>query len=130
MKRILLLLLLGMFFSNVPFVFSANNAILEKCSTRKIILKGKGNIKQEIARSIVAYPIDVYLDGKMLYVDILSKTFDLTVKVVNVNTEEVIYQGKIMDKSLSIDLSLETEGSYKIELLSESYELSGDFELY
>lgn len=121
---------MGIFSSNVSFVFSTNNAILEKCSTRKIILKGKGNIQHETARSIVVYPIDAYLDGKMLYVDILSKTSDITVKVVNVNTEEIVYQGKIMDKSFSIDLSLETEGSYKIELLSESYELSGDFELY
>lgn len=129
MKRILLLLFLGIFSANIMFVFSVNDATVEKCTTRKVILKGKDKVKGEVARTPVVYPVEVFIDGKVLYINVLKENTDFTVSIINVIGEENIYQGKTMDGMLTIDLNLEMDGSYRIELLSEDSELSGDFDL-
>ena len=79
------------------------------CSSRKIILKGKGSKPGETTR----IPASV------------------TVSVINLDTNETVYLNTFINpvSLITLDLNLVEGTAYRLELLSKDYDLSGDFEL-
>lgn len=134
MKKLLFLLFLGIF----PLDFIINNAA-ENCVQgynvdlmhyrRQVILKGKGGRAGETTRTPNIYPIEVFLENKVLSLDFLSKLSGVTVTIINIETNDIIYQHALATciGILSIDLSTEKVGNYSLELVSGDYDLSGNF---
>ena len=93
------------------------------CSSRKIILKGKGSKPGETTRIPAIYPVEASINNNVLCLDFFSKVPSVTVSVINLNTF-------INPVSLiTLDLNLVEGTAYRLELLSKDYDLSGDFEL-
>lgn len=132
MKKLLFLLFLGIF----PFDFIIYNAA-ENCVQgynvdsmhyrRQVALKGKESDKTTRTPNI--YPIEVFLENKVLSLDFLSKLSGVTVIVTNIETNNVIYQGSLAMYIgiLPIDLSTEKVGNYRLEIVSKDYDLFGNF---
>ena len=77
------------------------------CSSRKIILKGKGSKPGETTRIPAIYPVEASINNNVLCLDFFSKVPSL----------------------ITLDLNLVEGTAYRLELLSKDYDLSGDFEL-
>lgn len=134
MKRLLFLLFVGLF----PLNFIISNAAQYSMQSwnmhftgRKVPLKGRGGRANQTTRTSVVYPVEASITVKVLTLDFLSKSSSVTVTVTNVETNDVIYHDIffIYTGILSIDMSAEEVGNYKVELVSQDYELSGDFVL-
>ena len=85
------------------------------CSSRKIILKGKGSKPGETTRIPAIYPVEASINNNVLCLDFFSKVPSVTVSVINLDTNETV--------------NLVEGTAYRLELLSKDYDLSGDFEL-
>ena len=92
------------------------------CSSRKIILKGKGSKPGETTRIPAIYPVEASINNNVLCLDFFSKVPSVTVSVINLDTNETVYLN-------TLDLNLVEGTAYRLELLSKDYDLSGDFEL-
>ena len=78
MKKLLFLLFLGIFFSDLILGNSPNCNIrgcnMElSCSSRKIILKGKGSKPGETTRIPAIYPVEASINNNVLCLDFFSK---------------------------------------------------------
>ncbi len=136
MRKLLFLFFFGIFPLDSIVSNAAENCVqgynVDLMHYRKqVILKGKGGGTGEATRSLYIYPIEVFLENKMLSLDFLSKLSDVVVTVTNIETNDVICQETlaICIGILPIDLSAETVGNYRIKLISGDYDLSGDFVL-
>ena len=136
MKKLLFLLFLGIFFSDLILGNSPNCNIrgcnMElSCSSRKIILKGKGALDNKTTRIPAIYPVEASINNDVLYIDFLSKVSSVTVTVVNLDTNKTVYLNTFISpiSLITLDLSLKEGVAYRLELLSKDYDLSGDFEL-
>ena len=91
------------------------------CSSRKIILKGKGSKPGETTR----------INNNVLCLDFFSKVPSVTVSVINLDTNETVYLNTFINpvSLITLDLNLVEGTAYRLELLSKDYDLSGDFEL-
>ena len=124
MKKLLFLLFLGIFFSDLILGNSPNCNIrgcnMElSCSSRKIILKGKGSKPGETTRIPAIYPVEASINN------------NVTVSVINLDTNETVYLNTFINpvSLITLDLNLVEGTAYRLELLSKDYDLSGDFEL-
>ena len=101
------------------------------CSSRKIILKGKGSKPGETTRIPAIYPVEASINNNVLCLDFLSKVPSVTVTVNNLDTNETVYLNTFISPIglITLDLSLKEETAYRLEILSKDHDLSGDFEL-
>ncbi|MCA6009866.1 DUF3244 domain-containing protein [Bacteroides thetaiotaomicron] len=136
MKKLLFLLFLGIFFSDLILGNSPNCNIrgcnMElSCSSRKIILKGKGSKPGETTRIPAIYPVEASINNNVLCLDFFSKVPSVTVFVINLDTNETVYLNTFINpvSLITLDLNLVEGTAYRLELLSKDYDLSGDFEL-
>ena len=134
MRKLLFLLFLCVFPLKLVLGYSPNYNLERydmQSTMRKVLLKGKGHLEDKVARSPVYYPVEAFVNEKMLYVKFLSKPLNVYLSITNINTSEIVYK-EIFSTSIegySVDLSLEKTGNYKIELISETYDLFGEFDL-
>ena len=96
------------------------------CSSRKIILKGKGSKPGETTRIPAIYPVEASINNNVLCLDFFSKVPSVTVFVINLDTNETVYLNTFINP---VSLNLVEGTAYRLELLSKDYDLSGDFEL-
>lgn len=132
MKKLLFLLFLGIF--PIDFIFSnaveygVQNYNVDLMHYRRpVVLKGKENDKTTRTPNI--YPIEAFLENKVLSFNFLSKLSDMVITVTNIDTNDVIYQDNLVMciGILPIDLSAKKLGNYRLKLVSGDYDLSGDF---
>lgn len=130
--------LLFLFFGIFPLNFIVGNAVEYGPQSgsvdlihngRQISLKGKGSNKT--TRTLNSYSIEAFLEKKVLFLNFLSKLSNVAVTVTNVDTNDILYQDTLIVYIgiLSIDLSTEKNGNYKLELISIDNDLSGYFVL-
>ena len=136
MKKLLFLLFLSIFFSDLILGNSPNCNIKSYSMelsyfSRKIILKGKGDLYNKTTRIPAIYPVEASINNDVLYIDFLSKVSSVTVTVVNLDTNKTVYLNTFISpiSLITLDLSLKEGVAYRLELLSKDYDLSGDFEL-
>ena len=96
------------------------------CSSRKIILKGKGSKPGETTRIPAIYPVEASINNNVLCLDFFSKVPSVTVFVINLDTNETVYLNTFINP---VSLIMVEGTAYRLELLSKDYDLSGDFEL-
>ena len=101
------------------------------CSSRKIILKGKGSKPGETTRIPAIYQVEASINNNVLCLDFFSKVPSVTVFVINLDTNETVYLNTFINpvSLITLDLNLVEGTAYRLELLSKDYDLSGDFEL-
>ena len=134
MKKLLFLFLLGILplnfiVGNAGCYSTQNNNVYLVHNQRTIILKGKKENKT--SRTLKIYPVEAFLENKVLSLNFLSELPSVVVTVTNVETNNVVSQDIFTSYigTSSIDLSTEEMGNYKIEIVAGEYELTGDFVL-
>lgn len=134
MKKLLFLFLLGILplnfiVGNVGCYSTQNNNVDLVHNQRTIVLKGKKS--NETSRIPKIYPVEAFLENKVLSLNFLSELPSVVVAVTNVRINDVISQNIFTSYIgvLSIDLSMEEIGNYKIEIVAGEYDLTGDFVL-
>lgn len=132
MKKLLFLLFLCVFFSNMTLGSSPECNIdsysMELShSSRKIILKGKGVKQGEVTRVPVVYPVEAFIDNNVLYLNFFSEVQNVTVTVIDLDTNEIVLQDAFScDMGLIFfDLVLKSGKDYLLELSFEKYNLIG-----
>lgn len=101
------------------------------CSSRKIILKGKGSKPGETTRTPAIYLVEASINNNVLCLDFLSKVPSVTVTVINLDTNEAVYLNTFISPIglITLDLSLKEGTAYRLEILFKDHDLLGDFEL-
>lgn len=134
MKKLLFLFLLGILplnfiVGNVGCYGTQNNNVDLAHNQRTIILKGKKS--NETSRIPKIYPVEAFLENKVLSLNFLSELPSVVVAVTNVKTNDVVCWNVFTSYIgiLPVDLSMEEVGNYKIEIVAGEYDLTGDFVL-
>lgn len=136
MKKLLLLFFLGIFpsdiiISNAAECSAQSYSVNLVHSRRQVILKGKGGRADKTTRMPTVYPVEAFLERKVLLLDVLSNLSDVVVTITNVETTDIVYDGVFtMGVGIfPIDLSAEKVGNYQLELVSDDCDLIGNFVL-
>lgn len=135
MKKILFLFLFSVFSSDL-IIGSVSEYNMQSYdanlihSRRQVFIKAKKRAG-EATRSLYVYPVEAFIENKTLSLNFLSELSSVSVSVTNKETAEIVYKGilSMYLGTLSIDMCAEKSGNYKLELVSDDYELSGDFVL-
>lgn len=127
MKQILfsLTLLCSMLLLQIPTF--ANDKVDANATRKTILLQGA---KKHIAQR-TPFPAQAFLTERLLTIESLYLNSDFTVTITDLSTGEVTYKQihKANTEYITIDLSAEKTGEYKIELSSANWLLYGDFSL-
>lgn len=133
MRKLLLLLFFCVFPLKLVLGYSPEYNLERydiQSTVRKVILKGKGHLEDKVARSPVFYPVEMFVNERMLYFNFLSKVLNVSLIVTNIYTTEIVYKENfsISTGAFFVDLSHEETGYYKVELVFETYDLLGEFD--
>lgn len=131
MKKWTLVFLLLIAFSGSS-VYAQQNVIIDMGleSKREVPIRGETDDDIGIPRSAVIHPLQVFISGTQLTVDFFEPISNVTITVVNVLTNEVVF-GEVynMPGAAVIDLSNEGVGEYQVKFALPSSSLWGDFSI-
>lgn len=132
MKKLLFLLFLCVFFSSLtqgssPECNIDGYSMELNHSSRKIILKGKGVKQGEVTRAPIVYPVEASIDNNVLYLNFFTEVQNVTVIVIELDTNEIVFQNAFScDVGLIIfDLDLKYGEDYLLKLSFGKYDLIG-----
>lgn len=99
------------------------------CSSRKIILKGKGSKPGETTRIPAIYPVEASINNNDIVPRLFFKVPSVTVSVINLDTNETVYLNTFINpvSLITLDLNLVEGTAYRLELLSKDYVYPGGF---
>lgn len=115
-------------FINLFFLVLAISVSAGVFDTPKEIKLRRDEKANKVLRSLPILPVSAYLNGSTIYIDFLQDVEVVSVSVVNVDTDEVIYfDNQSGAQNTSVSLNGEESGVYRLEIETGDGVIWGEF---